>query len=371
VVALDDPMFNSMSAPASWRSSDVTPAYIVGGSQKIPWMGKRQLRGQVAQNEANAAYMDLAEAKLQLTQAAELAYFEYYLVRRQSELNASNAQSMQEFRDTARKQYEANLVVQQDMLQADVELADLNRRRVELERMNRVAIARINTLMHLSPDNAIPPPPATLPVANVPASVEVLRSTAISRRPDLAAIGARLRADRASLQLANKEFLPDFEVFGQYDSFWQPYATQKDLRSQVGVNMNVPIYLEKRRAAVREAVFKLNQRHAEYEQRLDDINNDVQAAYERVLEMRQIIDLYANQTLPAARQNVESARADYVAGRGDFLRLLSAQRQLIDLRERHQQAIAEFHSRWADLERAVAGPVPTEIGVEEIAPGRS
>ncbi len=133
--------------------------------------------------------------------------------------------------------------------------------------------------------------------------------------------------------------------------------------------MNVPIYLEKRRAAVREAIFKLNQRQAEYEQRIDDINNDVQSAYERVLEMRQIVDLYANRSLPAARQNVESARADYIAGKGDFLRLVSAQRQLIELRERHQQAIAEFHSRWADLARAVAGPVPTEAAAEEVSAG--
>jgi outer membrane protein, heavy metal efflux system len=358
-IALDDPMFNSMTAPASWRSSDVTPAYVLGGSQKIPWMGKRKLRGQVAKNEANAAYMDVAEARLQLVQTAQIAFFEYYLVNRQLELNASNRQSLGEFRDTARRQYEANLVMQQDILQADVELADLARRQVELERMKRVAIARINTLMHLPPDYPVAPPPASLPMALTPAPVELLRGTALQRRPDLAAIGARLNADRTSLALAYKEFLPDFEVMGRYDSFWQP-DSQRDLRTQVGVNMNVPIYLEKRRAAAREAMFKLSQRQAEYQQRIDDINNEVQSAYERVVEMRQVVDLYANRTLPAARQNVESARADYVAGKGDFLRLVSAQRQSIELREKHQEAIAEFHSRWADLERAVAGPVPTE-----------
>ncbi len=229
-IALDDPMFNSTTAPGSWNSSTVTPAYIVGGSQKIPWMGKRQLRGQVAQNEANAARMDVAEARLQLTQTAELAFFEYYLVNRQLELNASNSQSLSEFRDTARRQYEASLVMQQDILQAEVELADLARRKVELQRMNRVAMARINTLMHLPPDYPIPPPPANLPLAFTPAPVQVLRATAVERRPDLAAIGSRIRADRASLALANKEFLPDFNLMGQYDSFWQPSSTQGPLR---------------------------------------------------------------------------------------------------------------------------------------------
>jgi outer membrane protein TolC len=367
-IALDDPMFNSMTAPASWRSSQVTPAYVLGGSQKIPWAGKRKLRGQVAQNEANAAYMDVAEARLQLVQASEMAFFEYYLVRRQLDLNALNTSSLVEFRDTARRQYEANLVVQQDILQAEVELADLARRQVELARMNRVAVARINTLMHLPPDAPVLPAPPSLPIGSSPAPVELLRNTAIQRRPDLAAIGARLRAERASLALAYKEFLPDFEVFGRYDSFWQP-DTQRDLRSQVGVNMNVPIYLEKRRAAAREAMFKLSQRQAEYEQRIDDINNEVQAAYERVIEMRQIVDLYASRTLPASRQSVESARANYIAGKGDFLRLVTAQRRLIEFLDQHQQAIAEYHIRWADLERAVAGPVPTAAPAEEVPPG--
>ncbi len=69
-VALDDPMFTAMTAPASWSSNDVTPAYLLGASQKIPWWGKRSLRGQVVQAEASAASLDVADARLQLTQAA-------------------------------------------------------------------------------------------------------------------------------------------------------------------------------------------------------------------------------------------------------------------------------------------------------------
>jgi outer membrane protein, heavy metal efflux system len=366
-VALDDPVLMTMTAPASWRSSDVTPAYVLGGSQKLPWMGKRPLRGEMARAEANAASMDVADARLELAQAARLAFFEYFLVARQLELNAANVRSLRDYHDTARRQYEANLAVQQDVLQAEVELADLSRRQMELQRAYRVAVARINTLLHQAPDAPLLPPPSTLATGIVPAPPELLRHVALQRRPDLAALGARLDAERAALKLAYKDFWPDLEVYGKYDSFWQP-DTQRDLRSQVGVNMNVPIYLEKRRAAAREAMFKLQQKQAEFQQRVDDINREVQTAYERVAEMRDIVRLYSERTLPAADQNVASARAEYVAGRGDFLRLVSAQRQSIQLREKHQEAIAEYHSRLADLERAVAGPIPLEPS-ETIAPG--
>lgn len=369
-VALDDPMFLAMTAPASLSGSNVAPAYILGASQKIPWHGKRSLRGQVAQAEASAASLDIADVRLQLTQAAHLAFFDYYLVHRQLELTGANVRRLEEFRDAARRQYEAGLVVQQDLLQAEVELSEAERRRIELQRMLRTATARLNTLVHQSPDCPVPPPPAELSIDHEPAPPEVLRQVALQQRPDLAAMGAKVQADTAAVALAYKEFYPDFEVMGRYDRFWQPTNTQGDLQGQIGVNMNVPIYLEKRRAAAREAMYKLRQQRAEYEQRMDDVNQEVEAAYAQVVEMRAIMDLYARRTLPAAKQNVASAQNDYIAGKGDFLRLITAQRQSLMLQEKHQEAIAGYLSRLADLERVVGGPLPMEMRSEPIAPGQ-
>ena len=365
-VALDDPMFTAMTAPSSWSSDDVNAAYLLGGSQKIPWWGKRSLRGQVARAEANAASMDVADARLALTQAAHLAYFDYYLVHRQLELTEANLRSLDEFQVTARRQYEANLVMQQDVLQAEVELAEGERRRIELERMRRTSIARLNTLVHRPPDTPVPPPPSSLVVEGTPAPPELLRQVAQQQRPDLASMRAKIQAENASVALAYKEFYPDFEVMGRYDRFWQPTSTQGDLQGQFGVNMNVPIYLEKRRAAAREAMYKLRRQRAEYEQRIDDVNQEVESAYAQVVEMQAIVELYANRTLPAAERNVTSARNDYVANRGDFLRLVSAQRQSLMLQEKYQEAVAGYLSRRAELERAVGVPLPMELRAESV-----
>jgi outer membrane protein TolC len=141
---------------------------------------------------ARSAYWDVADARLELTRAAQMAFFKYYLVERQLELNAANTRSLRECRDTALRQYEANLGMQQDVLQADVELADLDRRQIELERTLNVARARINTLMHRLPDGSLPSAPAQLAVEIEPASPEVMRCVALQRRPDLASVAARI-----------------------------------------------------------------------------------------------------------------------------------------------------------------------------------
>jgi cobalt-zinc-cadmium efflux system outer membrane protein len=369
-VSLEDPMFNSNFAPASFASNQVQPGYILGASQKIPWRGKRPLRGEQARAEAAGALQDAEDVKLQLAEAARLAFYDYYLVERQLDLNVENLARLDEFRSTARDRYEANLVPESDLLQADLELADAKRRQFELERMEGIAKARINTLLHRDPGTVLPPPPASLGAADEPPPAEELRALALARRPDLAAMEARIRAERAALALAYKDFYPDLELFARYDSFWQP-SSQRDLRSQVGLNMNVPLYRDRRRAAAQEAMFNITRRRAEYEQRIDDIHQEVQAAYEQLRESHRVVDLYSSLSLPAAEQNVAAARAGYLTGQENFLRLVFAQRQFIALRDKYQEAIANYHRRHAELERVVGGSLPSQPPVEVIAPGRA
>jgi outer membrane protein TolC len=271
------------------------------------------------------------------------------------QLNAENVESVRAFRKDAEQRYEANLVTQQDVLQAEVELALLERRQVELERNRGVAIARINTLLNRAPDVPLPPPPRSLPTIEAMPLAEELRLTAVASRPDLAAIGARWRAEESSLALAYKDYLPDLEVMGRYDAFWQ----EPSLRAMVGVNANVPIYHRKLNAAVREAMFRISQLRAEYRQRVDDVNREVQTVYEQLRAAAQLVELYEKRIVPVARQNVDSARADYMSGRIDFLTLIQAERQLIVLLQDQEDLAASYHTLLAEMERVVGGPIPT------------
>jgi outer membrane protein, heavy metal efflux system len=357
-VALDDPMLQFMMAPASVGSSEVEPAYAIQASQKFAWYGKRAARGQAATAEANAAYFDAEDGRIRLREATRFAFFDYYLVERNLELNGQDVRVMRELRGTALTKYQANQVTQQDVLQADVELADLDRRRIELDRTQRVAVARINTLLRRRPNAALPAVPRELaPIDAVPAA-EQLEQAALAARPDLAALRARVEAEQAAVTLACKQYYPDVEVFGRYDTFWQP-SSMADLRGQIGVSINLPVYHGKLNAAVNEALFRLNQRKSEYEERVLDIQYDVRSAYERLEESRKTVQLYAERMLPAAEQNVAVARLNYDVGKTTFLGLAQAQRQLIELREKHEEAIAEDHRRLAELDRVLAAPLPT------------
>jgi cobalt-zinc-cadmium efflux system outer membrane protein len=354
-VALDDPMLMGMIAPQSAASNTTETAYAFQLNQKLPWFGKRGLRGQQAAASADAALQDAEDARLQIRLAADLAFYEYFLAGKLLVLNEQNAGFMREYKETAHARYRSNLVTQQDVLQADLELAELTRRRLELTRMQQVAVARINTLLRRWPDAPLPPPADVEPLSP-PANTDLLWQTALRQRPDLAALAWRVQEQEAALELAYKNRLPDFDAFGRYDTFWQPASTQGPLRAQVGVAMNLPVYRQKLQAAICEAQFRLNQRRAEFDQRSLEVQYEVIAAAKQVEESRQTVELYDSQLLPIATQNVSAVRGNYLVAKATFLDLAQAQRQLVMMSERRLEATITYHRRLAELDRAVGIP---------------
>ncbi|MDA1231606.1 MAG: TolC family protein, partial [Planctomycetota bacterium] len=119
-VSLEDPMFGATLAPASVRSRNTDTAYMVEASQKLPWHGKRALRGAVERASADSASQDVETTRQKLAEIAELAYWDYYVALRLLNLNDENREILESFRDSAVIRYENALVTQQDVLQADI-----------------------------------------------------------------------------------------------------------------------------------------------------------------------------------------------------------------------------------------------------------
>ncbi len=351
MVSLDDPMFNYMISP-SGAGMDNGGGWMVQASQKFPWPGKRALRGSVAAAETDVMQGDIGDVRLRLAEAARLAYFDYYVAWRQTEVNESTRKLVSQLREIAVNKYQVGQVTQQDVLQADVELADLATRSAELARDQQVSTARINTLLHRGADHPLPPPPQEVPMPDGLSAVEDFQQAAVRSRPDLYAQLARIRAEEANSALACKEYYPDVNLVAKYDGFMP-----EDMRPQVGMDINVPIRYARRDAAVREACNRIAQRRAEYQDRLDQVRYEVQSSFTRVGQAAKVVRLYRDKTLPAAESSLQSAQANYTTGKLDFLRLLDAERQLNNQREKYYAAIADYHRRLAELERAVGEPV--------------
>lgn len=356
----DDPMLMGAIAPASFGSNSVEAGYRVEVSQKIPFPGKLPLRGQAALSEASAANHEVEDMRVQLVEATRLAFFDYYLADRAIEVSEQNLTLLRQYRDSAETQYKNGQVPQQDVVQAEVEIGRQQERALTLERMRKVAVARINTLRALPPGEILPPPPRSLPALPDVPDAESLRGLALSRRADLRALEDRIAAEQAALCLARREYWPDAEIAAGYDTI-MGNGPARDLAPQVAVRLNIPLALGKRNAAVAEACARIAQKRAELAARVNQVSFQVQEAYEQLVESRRMLELYEKTMLPKAEQNVNEALKAYVNGKAPFLSLIEAQRNLTSMRDRRFEIAAEQARRQATLERVVGGVLPAMV----------
>lgn len=360
VTALEDPTFNQSIGPGTFGSTNVAFAFDILLAQKIPFPGKRRLRGVAAQAEARAAGHEVEDSRQQLIESTRAAFYDYYLAERALAVNARALQLLQEFRDNASARAKTTVGYEQDVLQARVEIERQKEQELTLVRMKQVAIARINTLLHQLPDEPLPPSPKDLRVGNGLPDVQSLRAAAAAQRPDLQALAERVAAEEARVALTRKDYYPDFTPFAEYNKFMGNRPPELPLAYFLGMNMNLPVYRRRLDAAVVEACARLAQRRAELARQTDQVNYEVQEAYFRVQESEQTVRLYEEEILRLAEQNIEAAKAGYTATtpRIPFVALLQAERDLVNLQNRYYQAIAEFFTRRAALERAVGGSLP-------------
>jgi outer membrane protein TolC len=359
VTSLEDPMVATTIGPETFDADDkgVKFAYRLEISQKLPFPGKLKLRGDNALAEASAAGHDVEDVRLQLVESVQDAFYEYYLIERALEVNTESLKLWQQAKKDAESRYETGKVDQQDVLQADVEIGRERERRLTLDEMRQIAIARINTLMHLPPDSALPPPPKEVKLAEGLPEVQTLRATALARRPDLQALADRIAADQAALGLAYKEFYPDVEPFFMYDRFMGNMPENRDLATMLGVKFNLPVYKARRYGAVSEAQAKIAQRQAELARKTDEVNFQVQEAYEKVRKSEKTVRLYKDTILRDADLNAKAARSAYLAGKITATARTEAERNLVSLRDRYFEAIADYFRRRATLERVVGTPL--------------
>jgi len=125
----------------------------------------------------------------------------------------------------------------------------------------------------------------------------------------------------------------------------------------VGVAINLPIQLERRRAALSETRAELRRAEARLEQEKAKTLLQLSEAYDGLAETRHVIDLYGSSILPAARESLASARAGYESTANDFLTLIATEKALYDAELTYQQALAVYHQRLARLEYAAGTPL--------------
>ena len=343
-IALEDPMASYALAPFS-IGSNAPSGQRIEISQKLPWPGKRTLRGDAALADAEAAQADFESLRLDLAAAAVQAFDDDYIVTRALDINQHHRELLERIERSALAQYAAGRASQQDSLEAHAHIIELDRERLMLERQRRVVIATLNRLLHRKLGADLPPPPARLAVA---------RSTEPPREnPRQRAATARIRARKASVDEADRAFYPDFEIMGSYDSMWDIWQH----RWMIGVGIEIPLQRGKRRADLERARAEQAKAVADLASVTDMLDEDRERARREVEESSKALELYENQLVPTARERVDAALAGFTSGQNPFSTVVMAEHELRDVELAIERTRADLDRQLAALDR-LEGRIP-------------
>ena len=343
-VSLDDPMASYALAPFS-VGSGAPFGQRIELRHKLPWPGQRQLRGDAALAEAEAAHADLESLRLELAEAAVQAFDDDYVATRALEINQHHRELLERIERSALAQYTAGRASQQDPLEARAHIIELDREGLMLDRQRRAAVAALNRLLHRKPDAELPPPPSRLVLARA--------MDPPHEHPRQAAAAARIRARQVSVDEADRAFYPDFEVMASYDSMWDTWQH----RWMIGVGVEIPLQREKRRAALERARAEQARAAAELASVTGVLDEGRARVRREIDESNQALELYEQQLLPVTRERVDAALAAFTTGQSAFSTVVMAEHALRDAELAIERTRADLDRQQATLDR-LEGRIP-------------
>jgi len=327
----------------------------VGVSQTFPFPGKLALKEKAAAFEAEAVAETAEEARLQLIREVILQWWQLYALHRSLEIIGETEERLKQLSEIADSQYRVGKGLQQDVLSALLERTKLAKEKAQHVGMHRAAIARLNALLNRPADHRLRLPgevPTELPDIR---SAKDLQAQSAQSRPLLAERKKAIDAAQTRLELAKKDYYPDFTVGTAY-AFRQnnPNGQSRSDYASFQIAMTLPIYTDRKQAkAVDQRQSELlKERYA-----LDDAERKIQTEINESLALyqgsREQFGLLKNDVMPLAKQTIAAALAAYQVGKTDFQSVIRAENAWFDYRNQYWQALTEAHQALAQLAAAV------------------
>ena len=327
----------------------------LGAEQEVPFPGKLSLKETVAAREADREGAMYAAAVLSVVTRLRVAYDDYALVHQSLEIVRRNQGLLEQLEQAAEAKYRVGEGLQQDVLRAQVELSVLLGRLTSLEQERQSAAAMLNAILNRPPAAPLGTPQAIEKVS-FSHTADELESIARERSPNLRA--AQLGVDRAesSLDLARRQYYPDFVLRADY-------YNKADLTPEweVGAGIRIPLYFWRKQAfGVQEAAAGVSEARATKQSTSQDVLARIQSLHAQVTAAERLVDLYGGTVVPQAELSLHSASAGYQVGRVDFLTLLNSFTVLNEYQLRYSEELAAYDKAVAQLEEA-AGLLPDDV----------
>lgn len=318
-----------------------------GVEQLVELPGKRGNRVRVAEAEKTKVHYARDGARLDLIRDVTIAYAELVAAQRDLAVIEEERNLAGEVRNSVAAKVNAGKEPQIQKSKAEVELSASD---IALERARRAVNTKEQALAILMGGDIsdFSVDAQSLPPLTEPESFLSYQER-LARTPDAKALEADVSQAQSALSLEKANALPDPTL-----GFGLKQFREDDTQAFVaGVSLPFPVF-NINRAGIRRAGHELNA--AKLEQRGGQLSLEatLTETYANYVSAYREAQALKDSVLPGAEETFSFSRKGYDAGKFGYLEVLDAQRTLFDARRQYNQAILDYYTQKATIERLTA-----------------
>lgn len=326
-------------------TSDAEITY--GVSQLVELPGKRSNRIGVADAESIKAHYASDAAKLDLIRDVTVAYAGVVAGQQEVAILEEERNLATQVRDSVAAKVDAG---KEPPIQKNKAGIELSASEIALDRARRALNAKTQALSALMGSNAIGfiVVPESLPPVTQPEGLEVYKAR-ISQTPDVQSLEAGVTQAQSALSLEKANALPDPTL-----GLGVKQSREDDTNSFVAaVSLPIPVF-NLNLAGIRRAGHELNASKMEQQSGILAIEVSLAETYGNYVSAYREASALQSGVLPGAQEAFSFAREGYEAGKFAYLEVLDAQRTLFEARKQFNQAVLDYHTQRAAIERMTA-----------------
>ncbi len=324
--------------------------------QRFPWFGKLRLRGEAADEQARVTWQRFQADKLKLFHRVKSAYAEYYHLKRAVAITEENLTLLRHLERVARTKFRTGIASHADVVRAQVELGKLEDRLRALRDLRGPRAAALNAALG-RPAGAELPWPDDLPPLEAEISDARLSRLVKTANPELAALRSEIAKHQRNVELAGREYYPDFGLGLSYidtGGARMPGVSDSGKDPLVFMlSLELPLWRSKYRAAEEQARSNVRRTRKTLTDRMNQIESEVRLTAYELRDARRKEHLFRNTLIPKATESLKTTETAFKAGEADFLSLLDSQRQLLAFELELERARADQLAALGKLEMLV------------------
>ena len=333
-------------------------------AQTFPWFGKLDLKGDIAAQEASAIRAEYDALKLKIFFDVKNAYFEYGYLAKAVEITEENIELLRYLESVARARYSAGATPYADVIRTQVELGKLEDRLKTLVDLRKPIMAKLIAAMNMPVDSMLPWP-KDVPVMVMGMSDDELFKQLPEHNPRIKRFEFLEAKEQAGIELAQKDYYPDFtlglQAYAAGDAVNPATPGSGEDPIIASVSINLPVWWDKRRAAVSEARSRRLSAKTGNQAVQDTLRADMQLALYKYRDAQRKIDLYQNTLIPKAEQSLGVTLEAFQAGLRSSLDLIDAEKTLLEFELGYVRALADQAQSFALLEMLLGKEIPCKV----------